>query len=73
VECDAFNSSNYQSFGGNAEFFFRVGESYTLKMEAVVSSETLLMEHLSTKRQFLEDCNMQRAIVFIYGIKILPF
>ena len=41
-------------------------------MEAVVSSETL-MEHLSTKRHFLEDSNMQRAIVFKYGIKILPF
>jgi len=67
------NSSSYQCFGGTADFFFRVGNSYTLKMEAVVSSETLLMERLSTQRHFLEDTAMQRAIVFIYGIKMLPF
>jgi len=59
-------------FRRNCRFFFGVGDPYTLKMEAVVSSETL-MEHLSTKRHFLEDSNMQRAIVFKYGIKILPF
>jgi hypothetical protein len=67
------NSNSYQCFGGTADFFFRVGNSYTLKMEAVVSSETLLMERLSTQRHFLEDSTMQRAIVFIYGIKMLPF
>jgi len=67
------NRSGYQCFGGTADFFFRVGDSYTLKMEAVVSSETLLMEHLSTKRYFLEENSMQRTIVFVYGIKILPF
>jgi len=39
----------------------------------VVSSETLLMERLSTKRHYLEDSNMQGAIVFIYGIKVLSF
>jgi len=71
LECDAMNSSSYQCFGGTADIFFGVGDSYTLKMEAVVSSETLFMEYLSTKRHFLEDSNMQRAIVFIYGIKIL--
>jgi hypothetical protein len=67
------NSSSYQRFGETADFFFRVGNSYTLKIEAVVSSETLLMERLSTQRNFVEDSTMQRAIVFIYGIKILPF
>jgi hypothetical protein len=67
------NSGSYQCFGGNADFFFRVGNSYTLKIEGVISSETLLMERLSTQRHFLEDSIMQRAIVFVCGIKILPF
>jgi hypothetical protein len=67
------NSSSYPCFGRTADFFFRVGDSYTLKMEAVVSSETLLMEDLITQRHFHEDNTMQRAIDFIYGIRILPF
>lgn len=67
------NSSSHQCFGGLAEFFFRVVDSFTLKIDVVVSSETLLIEHLTTQRHFLEGSNMHRAIIFIYGIEILTF
>jgi hypothetical protein len=60
-------SEELQSLSSGFETVLKV------KTETVGSSETLVMDYLSTQRRLLEDSNVQTIITFIYGINILLF